>query len=118
VTDRGKSGIHRHIVARLSILASRDKRLAFCGKRLFEGIGTLVHMKTFERSQIKGQGTQDFAVVGVHKGSVVLEANEWDLSMDVYRVVTLYLTPASALNLAEQLVSCAAGANPEGAMSH
>ena len=78
----------------------------------------MVHMKTFERSQIKGQGTQDFAVVGVHKGSVVLEANEWDLSMDVYRVVTLYLTPASALNLAEQLVSCAAGANPEGAMSH
>ena len=75
-------------------------------------------MKTSEPREIKDPDTRDFAIVGIHKGRVVVEANEWDLSLGVYRVVTLYLNPDNALKLAEQLVSCAAGANQEGAQSH
>ena len=53
----------------------------------------------------------DFAVVGVYGSRVVLEANEWDHTMGVYRVVTLYLSPDIARDLAEQLGSCASGAD-------
>lgn len=64
------------------------------------------------------EDTKDFAIIGVFGGSVVLEANEWDLSMGIYRVVTLYLNPENALDLAEQLVSCAAGASPGDETTH
>jgi len=67
---------------------------------------------------MKNGDTQDFAIVGVFGGQVVLEANEWDLSLGVYRVVTLYLNPADALSLSGQLVSCAAGAKPDGETEH
>ena len=59
-------------------------------------------------------GSGDFAVVGVHGGTVVLEANEWDVVVGAYRVVTLYLNPADAHKLAEQIHSCAAGADHDG----
>ena len=52
-------------------------------------------------------------MAGVFGGSVVLEANEWDLAMGVYRVVTLYLDARSAQQLAEQLVYCAAATTPD-----
>lgn len=55
--------------------------------------------------------TGDFAVVGVFEGTVVLEANEWDSVMRIYRVVTLYLDPAHAREIADQLHHCAMGAD-------
>ena len=68
-------------------------------------------MNTSELREIKDTDTRDFAIIGVHKGRVAVEANERDLAMGVYRVATRYLNPENALKLAEQLVSCAAGAN-------
>ena len=61
-----------------------------------------------------GRDTADFAVVGVFEGSVVLEANEWDLALGSYRVVTLYLAPDSARSLADQLQHCASGVEQAG----
>lgn len=55
--------------------------------------------------------TGDFAVVGVLGGKIFLEANEWDKSANIYRVVTLYLDPGHALRLADQLTACVAGAD-------
>jgi hypothetical protein len=75
-------------------------------------------MKTAELIPMKDEDTQDFAIAGVFGGHVVLEANEWDLSLGVYRVVTLYLNPEHALMLSEQLASCAVGATPDGATAH
>ena len=63
-------------------------------------------------------GSGDFAVVGIHGGTVVLEANEWDVAMGAYRVVTLYLNPADARKVAEQLHNCAAGADHDGDITH
>jgi len=62
--------------------------------------------------------TGDFAVAGVQGGTVILEANEWDLAMRVYRVVTLYLRPTNARMLADQLHSCANGADHDGIIGH
>ncbi len=64
-----------------------------------------------ETNQAQKPGSEDFAVAGVFGGSVVLEANEWDMAMGIYRVVTLYLDARSAQQLAEQLVYCAAAAS-------
>ena len=57
---------------------------------------------------MKDRRVGDFAVVGVHLDSVVLEANEWDFSINGHRVVTLYLHPEHALQLATELNTCAA----------
>lgn len=56
---------------------------------------------------MKDRRVGDFAVVGVHLDSVVLEANEWDFSISGHRVVTLYLHPEHALQLATELSTCA-----------
>lgn len=71
-------------------------------------------MSTEESKQVKIEETGDFAVAGVYGGSVVLEANEWDLAMGIYRVVTLYLKPEDARRLADQIHHCARGADHEG----
>jgi hypothetical protein len=67
---------------------------------------------------MSNEETADFAVVGIFGGAVVLEANEWDLTMGVYRVVTLYLDPERARDLADQLANCANGADRDGVMEH
>lgn len=56
----------------------------------------------------------DYAVVGVHKGNVFLEANEWDVTVGRHFVVTLYLEPEEAIQLAEQINLCARGAEKGG----
>ena len=71
-------------------------------------------MSKHDSGQKKDMATGDFAVVGVQGGKIVLEANEWDLAMGVYRVVTLYLKPAHARKVADQLYSCAIGAGNDG----
>ena len=58
---------------------------------------------------MKNRRTGDFAVVGIHHGSVFLEANEWDVRTTRHYVVTLYLGPGEALQLAERLRLCAIG---------
>ena len=68
----------------------------------------MASMKTNDAESRWRPDSEDFAVAGVFGSSVVLEANEWDLSMGVYRVVTLYLDPVSAQELAQQLAYCAA----------
>ena len=75
-------------------------------------------MKQTGRSQMKVEDTTDFAVVGLFRAAVVLEANEWDVSVGAYRVVTLYLNPEDARMLADQLCSCANGVDPEGTIEH
>jgi hypothetical protein len=80
--------------------------------------GRLTGMIKNDSGQKKDMVTGDFAVVGVQGGTVVLEANEWDLAMGVYRVVTLYLKPANARKLADQLYSCASGADHDGIVEH
>jgi hypothetical protein len=75
-------------------------------------------MSKNDSGQTRDVGAGDFAVVGVQGGTVVLEANEWDLAMGVYRVVTLYLKPANARKLADQLHSCASGADHDGIVEH
>lgn len=77
-------------------------------------VGSIARMNTKETNQAQKPGSEDFAVVGVFGGSVVLEANEWDLAMGIYRVVTLYLDATSAQQLAEQLVYCAAATTQDG----
>ena len=61
-----------------------------------------------EPSKMSGNKNADFAVVGVFEGQIFLEANEWDASRGHFQVVTLYLEPDHALDVAEQLFSCAA----------
>lgn len=63
---------------------------------------------------MQAEGIGDFAIVGVYEGTVVLEANEWDRTMGVYRVVTLYLDPDGARQLADQIHNCALGADRSG----
>ena len=63
---------------------------------------------------MQNEETGDFAIVGVYEGTVVLEANEWDRVMGIYRVVTLYLDPNGARQLADQLHDCALGADHAG----
>ncbi|MBT8430119.1 MAG: hypothetical protein KJN79_09435 [Gammaproteobacteria bacterium] len=75
-------------------------------------------MSKNDSGQEKDMATGDFAVVGVQGGSVILEANEWDLAIGVYRVVTLYLEPTNARKLADQLYSCATGAAHDGVVEH
>lgn len=62
---------------------------------------------------MENEGAGDFAVVGVHQGNVVLEANEWDIGIGEHYVVTLYLEPEEALQLAEKLTLCAIGMQQE-----
>ena len=62
---------------------------------------------------MKNKGTGDFAVVGIHEDNVFLEANEWDLGIGEHYVVTLYLEPEDALQLAENLTLCANGVQRE-----
>ena len=71
-------------------------------------------MNMNEPKQSRNPSSEDFAVAGVFGGSVVLEANEWDLAMGIYRVVTLYLDARSAEQLAEQLIYCAAATSHDG----
>ncbi len=65
-------------------------------------------MDNLEPSKMSGKNNADFAVVGVFEGQIFLEANEWDASRSHFQVVTLYLEPDHALDVAEQLFSCAA----------
>ena len=65
-------------------------------------------MNRLEPSKMSGNKNADFAVVGVFEGQIFLEANEWDASRGHFQVVTLYLEPDHALDVAEQLFSCAA----------
>lgn len=51
----------------------------------------------------------DFAVVGFHEGKIFLEANEWDAKAGRHFVVTLYLEPTEAIQLADQINLCATG---------
>lgn len=67
---------------------------------------------------MRNEETGDFAVVGVYEATVVLEANEWDRAMGIYRVVTLYLEPNGARQLADQLRDCALGADYAGGTEH
>lgn len=90
------------------ILAEQGKRLAGCRKHGRAVTGSMVFMKTNDAESRWRPDSEDFAVAGVFGSSVVLEANEWDLTMGVYRVVTLYLDPGSAQELAQQLACCAA----------
>ena len=92
--------------------------MAYFAKHLMPLPDRLAGMSKNDSEQIKEVGTGDFAVVGVQGATVVLEANEWDLAMGVYRVVTLYLKPADARNLADQLQSCAAGADQDRIVEH
>jgi hypothetical protein len=62
---------------------------------------------------MKNRGAGDFAVVGIHQDNVFLEANEWDSGDGTHYVVTLYLEPAEALQLAEKLNLCAIGVQRE-----
>ena len=62
--------------------------------------------------------TGDFAVTGTEAGSVVLEANEWDRTVDSYRSVTLYLHPMEARLLAGQLARNAVEAESDGKGPH
>jgi hypothetical protein len=75
-------------------------------------------MTKSQLNQMRDEETGDFAVVGVYEGTVVLEANEWDRVMGIYRVVTLYLDPAGARQLAEQLQNCALGADQGVGVAH
>ena len=59
------------------------------------------------------EGAGDFAAVGIHRSRVVLEANEWDFGIGAHYVVTLYLEPEEALQLAEKLTLCAIGMQQE-----
>ena len=95
-------------------LTASGKRLAGSDKSLAAASCTLAPMRQTGSNQMTSQETADFAVVGVFEGAVVLEANEWDFAMEVYRVVTLYLHPDSARSLAEQLTSCANGVEHAG----
>ena len=67
---------------------------------------------------MRNEPTQDFAVVGVCDGKVVLEANEWDLSLGLYRTVTLYLSSQYAQEIADQLVICSGGTDLDCAATH
>jgi len=67
---------------------------------------------------MKNETTQDFAVVGVSNEKVVLEANEWDMTLGLYRVVTLYLSTEYARKLADELALCSGGADLHGATTH
>ena len=78
------------------------------------GYRQYVPMNSNETNSPRRANSEDFAVAGVFGGSVVLEANEWDLTMGVYRVVTLYLDPDTARQLAEQLVYCASATGHDG----
>lgn len=60
-------------------------------------------------SDSKQRTAGDFAVVGIHQGNVLLEANEWDPRIGSYWAVTLYLAPDQAIQLAEELTLCADG---------
>jgi len=92
--------------------------MASCAKYQVPLPDRLVGMSKNDFGQKKDTPTGDFAVIGVHGETVVLEANEWDLAMGVYRVVTLYLRPANARILADQLCSCANGADHDGIVEH
>ena len=97
------------------ILADYGKRLAGNCKNGRTALGSMAPMKMKEAEFSRQPDSEDFAVAGVFGSSVVLEANEWDLAMGVYRVVTLYLDPGSAQELAQQLAYCAAATTHDGA---
>ena len=99
-------------------MAVIDNCLACSGKRRLGIFRTLTAMKQTASVGMKIGDNADFAVVGVFGGSVVLEANEWDHAVGAYRVVTLYLRPEIARGLADQLTSCAGGADQEGFSAH
>jgi len=99
-------------------LAVCDKGLASWGKRTSPSAGRLASMKKPQSSPVQHEETGDFAVIGVFEGTVVLEANEWDRIMGIYRVVTLYLDPAGARQLADQLHHCALGAEHVDGVGH
>jgi hypothetical protein len=86
--------------------------MASCAKHQVPLPDRLTGMSRNDSGHKKDMAIGDFAVVGVH------EANEWDLAMGVYRVVTLYLKPANARKLADQLYSCATGADSDGIVEH
>ena len=67
---------------------------------------------------MRNESTQDFAIVGVCDGNVVLEANEWDISLSLYRTVTLYLSKQYAKELADQLIVCSGSTDVDGAATH
>ena len=92
--------------------------MASCAKHQVPLPDRLTGMSNNDSGHKKDMATGDFAVVGVQGGTVVLEANEWDLAMGVYRVVTLYLKPGNARKLADQLYSCATGADSDGIVEH
>lgn len=60
----------------------------------------------------------DFALIGTEAGSVILEANEWDLALNGYRSVTLFLHPMEARLLAGQLARNAVEAESDGQGLH
>lgn len=67
---------------------------------------------------MENRDTGDFAIVGIHQGSVLLEANEWDARTERHWVVTLYLAPEQALHLAEKLSLCATHMQQESGFSN
>ena len=62
---------------------------------------------------MKDKSTRDYAIVGIHRGNIFLEANEWNVAVDRHYVVTLYLEPGDAMQLAEQINLCALGMQRE-----
>lgn len=62
---------------------------------------------------MKDKRTRDYAVVGIHRGNIFLEANEWESALGRHFAVTLYLPPEDAMQLAEQINLCALGMQRE-----
>ena len=61
-------------------------------------------MKRFSHREALDSGcTGDYAQIERNESHVSLEANEWDSALGIFRTVTLYLTPAEARYLSEQL---------------
>ncbi|MGB5200378.1 MAG: hypothetical protein WBR56_10820, partial [Sedimenticolaceae bacterium] len=90
------------------ILTACDKTLAGSDKFPTPAGDILHRMNRLEPGKMSGKNNADFALVGVFEGQIFLEANEWDATRGHFQVVTLYLEPDNALDLAEQLFSCAA----------
>jgi hypothetical protein len=108
MTNGRKPGIHAGILPQLGILTACDKTLAGFDKSPTPAGDILHRMRKSEPSKMSDRNNADFAVVGVFEGQIFLEANEWDASRGHFQVVTLYLEPGHALDVAEQLFSCAA----------
>ena len=108
MANGGKPGIHAGILTQPGILTACDKTLARFDKSPAPAVDTMKRVNKLEPSKMSGNKNADFAVVGVFEGQIFLEANEWDASRGHFQVVTLYLEPDHALDVAEQLFSCAA----------